>query len=43
MLCRSLPGDEVLSLDLAAPPVDEKEIEVQEVKEEKETVVLNSR
>jgi len=39
---KSLPGDEVLSLSLAAPPDDEKEIEVNEVSE-KGPIIPSSR
>jgi len=42
LLHRSLPGDEVLSLSLAAPPDDEKEIEVNEVSE-KGPIIPSSR
>jgi len=40
---KSLPGDEVLSLNLAVPPEEEKEIEVQEARTNKEPMVSSSR
>ena len=42
-LSRSLPGDEILSLNLAVPPEEEKEVEVQEVKTNKEPMVSSMR